>query len=173
MPDRRLQDYLPPVLQAARALRVLLERGQQPETDTLWDGAETLWAEQFVGTATAYGLSRWEGMMKLPPSGSLEERREAVLARLREIPPFTMRSLTAALEALCESVEIALDPPRYTLRVRVAPASKLAAARALLARRLPANILLDLDILRQSHGKLGGYRHRELTAFTHRAAREI
>lgn len=111
--------------------------------------------------------------MKLPPSGNLEERREAVLARLREIPPFTMRSLAAALAELCGNYEMELDRSRYTLRVRVAPAAATAAARALLVRRLPANILLDLDALRQSHARAGAYRHRELAAYTHGAVREM
>ncbi|MDR0326296.1 MAG: YmfQ family protein [Oscillospiraceae bacterium] len=173
--NRRLFDYLPPVLQKAPENRVLLDAAEQPETGALWEAAQALWAEQFIDSATDYGLSRWERMMRIPSAGDENARRQAILVRLRETPPFTLRLLLTALGELCGpgKFELSLAYNRYTLTVRVTPRSPMGEVRALLSRWLPANILLDLDYLYLSHNKARAYRHEQLAAFTHKTVREM
>ncbi|MDR0294327.1 MAG: YmfQ family protein [Oscillospiraceae bacterium] len=171
---RRLFDYLPPALRRARELRVLLDCAEQPETDGLWGAMELLWAEQFIGSATGDGLARWEGMMRLPPAGDIAARREAVLMRFRETPPFTASSLPDAMDALCGPGRYEMEKRGpFELWVRISKYAPLAEARALLRRWLPANILMDMDFLYLTQEKLRKYSHGELAAFTHTGIRDM
>lgn len=173
--DRRLIDSLPPVLQPVREYMVILDTAEQAEIESFWNALESLWAEQFIDSASVVGLSRWEDMMRLPPNGSLEERREAILARLRELPPFTFFSLLDALDAMCGILkyEAALIYHSYTLRIRITPRSPMAGVRAMLTRMVPANILIDLDYLYLKHSQVAMKRHQELAAYTHKVIREM
>jgi hypothetical protein len=172
--DRRLFDYLPSILRGAEELAVLVDRAEQPESDRLWEKLDWLWAEQFIETAGDAALSRWERMMGLPPADSLEERRAAILRRLREATVFTLKTLIANLEEMCGRgrVTVDMDYDRYQLTVRMAPDGPFAAVESLLVRRVPANILLDTDFYYVRHVDLRPFRHSELAARTHLRIRE-
>jgi hypothetical protein len=172
--ERKLFDYLPAILRETKELTILVDRAEQPESDRLWDRLDRLWAEQFIETAGDAALSRWEGMMGLPPAPSLEERRAAVLRRLREAPPFTLNDLIAWLDEMCGRgrVTIEINYSLYKLTVRLAPDGPLTAVESFLARRLPANILLDADFYYARHADLRPFRHMALAAKTHLRIRE-
>jgi hypothetical protein len=167
-------DYLPTILREAKELVVLVDKAEQPESDKLWEGLDCLWAEQFIDSAGEAGLSRWEGMMGLPPAPSLPERRAAILSRLRETPAFTFRSLIAVLEEICGKGRfiIDMDYNNYKLTLLLAPNGPTAVVKALLARRLPANIMLDAGFFYARHIDLVSFRHRDLAAKTHLRIRE-
>ena len=92
--DRKLIDYLPPVLQQTREMQAVME-GEQPAVAGLWDAWKTVLDALFVRYANEQGLARWERMLGIRPRGtdSMEVRRVAVLARLNEQLPFTERTL--------------------------------------------------------------------------------
>ena len=174
MTSRQLLDYLPSILRDAAELITLVDKAEQPEIDELWGRAGLLWNEQFIETASASSLSRWERMMGLPSAASMEERRDAILRRLREIPPFTLKELIALLEEMCgaDRVTVDMDYGGYRLTVRLAPDGPFPAVQSLLIRRLPANILMDLDFYYIRHIELRPLRHSELAARTHIRIRE-
>lgn len=175
MRDRKLTGWLPPVLRQAREYRVLLDGAGQPETDRLWASVDRLWAEQFIETSGARGLERWEGMMRLPPAGPLEERRRAIILRLRETPRFTEDTLRTVLTELCGPGRFTsvTDAERLTLTVRLARRSPMEAVGAMLARRLPANIAVDLGWHTATHRSLNNYRHGQLAGNTHEQLKEM
>jgi hypothetical protein len=162
------------MLSEAREYRVLLEDAAGPEITVLWDALDALWAELFAETAGETGLARWEKMMQLPPAGDLEARRGAVLARFRETPPFTEDVLQRMLEELCgsENFHTVTDAAKYELTVRVSPRVPLQPVAAMLARRLPANIAVDLDKYYATHRMLTVYRHRDLAGYMHEEIKE-
>jgi hypothetical protein len=175
MRERKLLDWLPPLFRETDGYRVLFEGAGQPEIDPLWAMIDTLWDEQFIQSASEQGVLRWEGLTGLPPAGSLEERRNAVLARVKEMPPFTEEHLIQALEALCGAgwVTAVTDVERCRLTVRIPPRGPAGAVSDMLARRLPANIALDLDFYYATHNRLGAYRHGGLAAHTHKTIKEM
>lgn len=100
--DRKLIDYLPPVLQQTREMQAVME-GEQPAVAGLWDAWKTVLDALFVRYANEQGLARWERMLGIRPRGtdSMEVRRVAVLARLNEQLPFTERTLRLMLDGVC------------------------------------------------------------------------
>jgi hypothetical protein len=174
MRDRALTDWLPPVLQPAREYRVFLNDAVQPETDLLWDLTGILRSEQFIETAGENGVSRWEGMMRLLPSGNLRERKDAVIKRLFETPLFNEKTLHSTLEELCggERFTVQIDHIRCVLTVGVVPSVPIEAVSSMLSRRLPANIAFHIEKLYATHRCLRIVRHRELAGIKHKYIKE-
>ena len=171
MPDRRLFDYLPEVFHETKELAVLVDEAEQPESDNLWGLLGLLWKEQFIETAEGEALSRWEKMMGLPVAPTIDERRDAILARLREPPAFTMNVFEPMLEELCGAGQYVfeMDYERYELTVVLVPGGPMEALKAFLTRRLPANISISYYV---RHLKLEEYTHEQLGERTHKQIRE-
>ena len=80
--DRNMIDYYPRVLQLVQEV-IGMSDGQQEGFDQLWDNLGTAMGDQFLSTATEYGIARWEGILGISPRGgdTLEDRRFRVKAR--------------------------------------------------------------------------------------------
>ncbi len=173
----KLFDALPPVLQRVRELARITGIEQE-----LFDEAERQMArvlsEQFSAVAGEYGIGRWEELLGVMPSAGalLEERRRIVQLRLSEQLPFTMRRLREMLAGVAPEDEYMLEliPEEYLLKVRLALSGKmyLAEMANVLRRVLPANMVLDLTLLYNTHGTVHGRRHGELGGLRHREIRE-
>lgn len=86
--DRKLIDYLPPVLQQTREMQAVME-GEQPAVAGLWDAWKTVLDALFVRYANEQGLARWERMLGIRPRRDRQHGSAAVavLARLNETAP--------------------------------------------------------------------------------------
>lgn len=177
MSEQQLFDYLPPVLQRVNELG-RVSRLEQPEFDRARAAHEQVLQEMFPYICTEYGLERWEKMLGVSPGAADTERqrRQVVLLRLSEQLPFTMRRLAEmlALVAPEEQYYIELVPAEYLLRVRVSLIGKsyFRVLQDVLERTLPANLLLDLDLLYNRYGYLVGMTHGELGSLRHHDLRE-
>ena len=175
--DRKLIDYLPPVLQQTREMQAVME-GEQPAVAGLWDAWKTVLDALFVRYANEQGLARWERMLGIRPRGtdSMEVRRVAVLARLNEQLPFTERTLRLMLDGVCGpggyTLEIIYREYRVFLRVHLWEKRAMDEAAALLGRVVPANMVIDLGLRYNTHRMLRPRLHRMLRGTTHRALRE-
>lgn len=175
--DRKLIDYLPPVLQQTREMQAVME-GEQPAVAGLWDAWKTVLDALFVRYANEQGLARWERMLGIRPRGtdSMEVRRVAVLARLNEQLPFTERTLRLMLDAVCGpggyTLEIIYREYRVFVRVHLWEKRAMDEAAALLGRVVPANMVIDLGLRYNTHRMLRPRLHRMLRGTTHRALRE-
>ncbi|MBQ3179976.1 MAG: DUF2313 domain-containing protein [Firmicutes bacterium] len=172
-----LYEYLPPVLQRVQELMRICEIEQQVLT-AAETAMEQVLLEQFAAEAGEYGIARWEKMLGIvPPAGvPAAERRRIVQLRLGEQLPFTWQRLREMLSAVVSEDEYLLEliPGEYRLKVRLALSGKgsLNEVAAVLRRVLPANILLDMALLYNTHGIVQGKTHGELAALTHREIRE-
>ena len=172
-----LYDFLPPVLQRVRELARLCEIEQDGFDEAGRCIVQAL-AEQFCAQAGEYGIGRWEKLLGIVPATSAlpEERRRIVQLRLSEQLPFTLRRLREMLSAVVPEDEYLLEllPGDYCLKVRLALSGKghLADMEAVLRRVLPANILLDMALLYNTHGIVQGKTHGQLAALRHREIRE-
>lgn len=172
-----LTECLPPVVLQIRDVAQVLAV-EQPYLALAWQRVEQVLLEQLIMQAGEYGIGRWEKLLCLSgrESLSLEERRRAVLLRLNEQLPFTMRRLRELLAASLPPGEyvLTLDAAAYTLHVFLELSAKgcAPALRELLQRVVPANLLLDLQLLYNTYGKIYGYTHQQLAALRHFDIRE-
>ena len=175
--DRKLIDYLPPVLQQTREMQAVME-GEQPAVAGLWDAWKTVLDALFVRYANEQGLARWERMLGIRPRGTdgMKARRTAILARLNEQLPFTERTLRLMLDGVCGpggyTLEIIYKEYRVFVRVRLWEKRAMDEVAALLGRVVPANMIIDLELRYNTHRMLRPRLHRMLRGTTHRALRE-
>lgn len=168
---------VPDVLKPVREIKALIET-ENVEFNQLSAAMATYLNNTFVETSDSYGISRWEAILGIVPklTDTLDERKFRVLSRINEQLPFTVRSLERQLENLCgpNSYTIEVIPNQYILKVRVelTAKSKLEDVRNLLNRIVPANMVIDLDLLYNQHSMYDGYTHAELAAYTHQQLRE-
>lgn len=170
--DRKLIDYLPPVIKNAAEFEAIME-AIQPEFVDVETAIINAFKDTFVNDATEVGVKRWESMLKIVPKSvdTLEDRKFRILARLNEQLPYTFRSLDDRLITLCgqNGFTMELFNDIYTLKVRIELVVKgqYEAVEQLLKRIVPANLVIDLDLRYNQHEKLGNYTHGQLSAFTH------
>ena len=167
--DRLLLDYIPPVFQ--RLLEPIATT-EQPEIDALWDACLSALDDQYIISATSYGITCWESILGITPKGSdtLEVRRFRIQTRLNEGLPYTWNKLSQSLSALCGDGQyhMAMTGP-YELSVRLALTSKknLDDAIEMVKRMAPANLVLVVDLLYNQHQQIAAYTHQQLSAYTH------
>lgn len=175
--DRKLADYLPPVLSGIRELAAVMD-AEQPEAEALWAAMKTVLDAGFVETADSRGLARWERMLGIRPKGrdTLEIRRTRIIARLNERLPYTLLALKRMLTAICgaDGYTVKLECTAYYLRVRVAVnrLECMEEVQRLLDRVVPANMVTAVEPDYNTHEDLGRYTHRQLGTYTHRELRE-
>lgn len=99
--SKRLIDYLPPVLQDIREYRMITEGAEQPLFDQLWQHTAALLEDQYVMTASEAGLTHIEALLgiKSLPQSDISERRQRLLARLKDSGAYTAAWLALWLAA--------------------------------------------------------------------------
>lgn len=180
MYSRKLIEYLPEFLRDIREYDAILTLAIEPKVIDLFQGTEGAMNEQFIDTASEYGVVRWERMLGIvPKSGqTLENRKFTIKTRINEQPPYTLRALKQKIEALCEdkddySVEVDVD--KFILKVRIALTSRSAYNDVceLVERIAPMNLILDISLMYNQHKMYNNiYTHGQLTAYTHHELRE-
>ena len=143
---KKLQDYLPPILLETCEFPLLCLTGQA-EMDALIAGTAEVMDAQFVTTAPLRGVERYEKIFGLvaKDTGTLEERRFAILSKMNAQMPYTVRSLRRMLAALCgeDGYSLEIDHGKYKLMVKmpVWEPQKLQAVRDMLYAVVPANMV--------------------------------
>lgn len=170
--DRNMIDYYPRVLQLVQEV-IGMSDGQQEGFDQLWDNLGTAMGDQFLSTATEYGIARWEGILGISPRGgdTLEDRRFRVKARVNEQLPYTMRVLEQKLVTLCgeDGYSITLNHGAYTLTVKVALSAKsnFDDVDDLVRRIAPANLVIIVELKYNQYETLSKFTHRQLANYAH------
>lgn len=114
--------------------------------------------DQYIDTATAAAIERWEAMLQIRPDtlqDSLEQRRQRIKAKLLERIPFTVRTLREKLTAILQDVPFTmeLDHDKYELTItittqRVIEPFLYQQIDDTLYIMLPANILSKVQLAR-------------------------
>lgn len=172
--DRQLARYLPPFLRPVRDYKAVLD-SEQAEIERLWDGCQKALGDQFIRTASEYGIGRWEKMLRISPRGTQtpDERRFAVSSRFMEALPFTLPLFRRALDALCgkDGYSFSVDGLTVTVALALANKSNFDDVAAFLERALPANLGVDILLKYNRHELLKPFRHEALQARTHNQIR--
>lgn len=97
-----LLSYLPPFLQEFKENRETLN-AENPEFVLVWNNADRVLRNEFIETADEYGISRFEGILKIIPSraDTLEIRRKRVMLQWFSKIPYTLRVFLERLSAIC------------------------------------------------------------------------
>lgn len=170
--ERKLIDYLPYIVRDYAEFQGITG-AEQPEFENAWAAVDDLLNNQFITTAGNLGLSRWEKILGITPKGTdtLDDRRFRVLTRLNEELPYTLPQLRLILETLCGAGNYSaiVEKGTYILVVKIGLAAKknFSDVEALLQRVVPANMVVDLSQLYNTHAELGRFTHAQLAAFTH------
>lgn len=176
--DRALMDYLPGIMQDYEEMQQIMQV-EQPGIEALWEACDSLMNEAYVQTETGLGAKRWESIFDISPkdTDTLEVRNFRIQGRLVEDLPYTYRMFERQLIALCKEKGHSLfmtEQNGLTLKIRVALSAKeLKDEVVKLAERIvPCNIILDVELMYNTHAMLKGYTHAGLSDTTHAQLRE-
>lgn len=176
--DRALMDYLPGIMQDYEEMQQIMQV-EQPGIEALWEACDSLMNEAYVQTETGLGAKRWESILEISPkdTDTLEVRNFRIQGRLVEDLPYTYRMFERQLIALCKEKGYSLfmtEQNGLTLKIRVALSAKeLKDEVVKLAERIvPCNIILDVELMYNTHAMLKGYTHAGLSDTTHAQLRE-
>jgi hypothetical protein len=168
--SRPLINYVPDVLKDVLEYQALMF-ALQLEISNLFRGIENALDDQFVVSATEYGVKRWEKILKISPKATftLDERKFTILGRLSEQLPFTYRMLVKMLTQLCgenafEALIVGYD---LSVKLELKVKNNFEDVEKLLARVVPANMVITVTIRYNQQDVLGQKTHRQLHEFTH------
>lgn len=141
-----LISYLPPYMQNYIEMQKIIF-SENPEFDLAWERAEKLRKDIFVETAELAGVKMFERMLSLSPrsTDTLEVRKERILARIMNIPPYTLKRFKEMLEEIYGkgNVLIELFYDIYEMNIELLLDKEIVNAESLLYLSrtiIPANI---------------------------------
>lgn len=139
--DRKLLDYLPPVLREVDDFQVINE-ANEPEISLAWDCLGRVMANQFLEDADDVGVSVWEQELCIRPKGTdtLELRKSRIRAMWNRELPYTLPWLQRWLAGVCGG-EAVLEESGYRLRVQTGGTEIPADLKAMIKQAIPANLL--------------------------------
>lgn len=84
-----------------------------------------IFANQFIEYMTEYGLTQWESMLDIQPSGGFPERRAEILKTLYGQRPYTLERFQAMLDAIYGqgACKLELNNDKYELWIDLSAGS--------------------------------------------------
>ena len=157
--DRKLIDYLPPVLQEVEDFKVI-NAANEPEISLAWDGLDRVMANQFLDTADEAGVVKWEQELKLHPkdTDTMAVRKARIKAMWNRELPYTVPWLKNWLQGLCGPTGFEVAIVDYSIHIQldysVLPDADRIAAEImdLLLTVRPSNMWLLIISALQSEG---------------------
>lgn len=98
--DVRVERYYPSVVAPSAEFKVLAQI-ENPEFALLWEQVWRRFVNTFVYEINEDGATRWEDMLRMVRGDGLPitERKRRILARIRAMVPYTIRSFRTMLDA--------------------------------------------------------------------------
>lgn len=145
--DVNLVSYLPPFISEYREINTALT-AQEPEFCLVWKAADRVLYNEFIATADENGISRFERLLKILPSGmdTLESRRARVQSRWFMALPYTWRMFLKKLAVLCGDNNFAVtkqfDCYRIHLDVTLELFGQTEELRRIIESMIPCNMVV-------------------------------
>lgn len=142
--DRKLIDYLPPVLQKVLEF-IAITDAQQPEIDKAWEALDLVMNNQFIDTATKEGVSVWENELGITPlsTDTLEDRKQRIKIFWTYGVVYTYNWLVDWLKPFFENDNPLPTINEYTLRVSLPITIDYLGVLENLRKYISANVLID------------------------------
>ncbi|MBD8521790.1 putative phage tail protein [Lysinibacillus fusiformis] len=164
--------YWPPVLIDIKEM-LAMAKVENPVLSALWSLIEQTLDDQFVVITSENGATHYEKMLNIHPADndSLETRRFRILTRYQEQAPYTEEVLIRLLNSLLGngSYELTINKVEKTLDVKLELTIRgmFDAAKDLLERIVPQNMILTVRLRYIQHSVLRDHRHVDLKQVTH------
>lgn len=142
-----LLNYLPHEIRKYKDYQVITE-SENPEFKILFEISQQILDESFIESASEYGVSKFEHMLKLYPgvNDSLEIRKTKLLIWWNNQVPYTWRVLIEKLNAICGvgKYKLELYPNEYRIEIdsQLNLPSQYEDLRFLLDTILPCNLVI-------------------------------
>lgn len=148
MLDRKLIDYLPPVLQSVMEFAAITG-AQQPEIEAAWDALNLVMDNQFIDTATVAGVTVWENELGIVPlsTDTLEDRKKRLKTAWTYGVVYTYNWFVNWLKTSCGEGNPLPTIKEYTLRVSLPVSVDYTHILGDMRRYVAANVLIDPLIL--------------------------
>ena len=175
--QRKLIDYLPGIMQELEEFKQIMN-AEQRQIDDLWTVIYGILDEAFVETAKNAGLKRWETILNIIPldTDTPEVRRMRIHAKMLEDAPYTWNNLRQMLGGLCgeNGYTLELKAKEYVLVIKVALTSKKLKneVEAMAERVVPANLILDIDLMYNTYDLLKQLTWEQATTKTYQNLRD-
>lgn len=144
-----LWEYLPPFLKDFIEMVEILG-AEEPEFQELVKQIDDVMNDNFILTATARGIARFEEMLGIRPEtgATLETRRSAVLTKWWDVTPYTLRTLKSRIAVIQgnDNIQISFaddDPYCIQIVTRLETAGQVDDLAYILKTMLPANLVVD------------------------------
>lgn len=97
--DIDISRYLTPVSRDSLDVQEIM-RIENPEFRALWDAMCDILINQYISTATGYGLEQWEAIFDVLPgvNDTVEVRRDRIMTLLGGSRPYTLKKLQELLD---------------------------------------------------------------------------
>lgn len=146
--NRKLIDYLPPVLQKVMDF-MAITGAQQPEIEAAWGALDLVMNNQFIDSATEDGVAVWEKELNITPlaTDTLEDRKQRIKAAWTYGVVYTYNWLVDWLKNSCGNDN---PPPTingYVLRAALPVSVDYLRILDDMRRYVSANVLIDPLIL--------------------------
>jgi hypothetical protein len=117
--DRKLIDYLPPVLREVMEFQSI-NGACEPEFTRAWDSLALVFANQFLDTADESGVRMWEKELKIYPkdTDTLNERKIRIKAMWNMELPYTLTWLRNWVAGMCKGSESSVSVENYMINVQ-------------------------------------------------------
>lgn len=164
MLDRKLIDYLPPVLQNVMEFAAITS-AQQPEIEAAWDAVNLVMDNQFINTATEAGVTVWEKELNIVPlaTDTLEDRKQRLKIAWTYGVVYTYNWLADWLKNSCGNNNPRPTIEDYVLKVNLPVSVDYPHILADMRRYVAANVLIDPLILltefKMTHYVGSAFRH--------------
>lgn len=116
-------NYLPPFWHENEEMRQILSVHEYEFNEALTE-SEIIIQDAFILTMSEDRVKQWEKALGLPPNGTLEERRMAVLGYFSVIAKLTEESIKAMAIRLYDGARARIKFEDSTIKVEVAPLPK-------------------------------------------------
>ena len=165
-------EYLPDFLKEVKEI-VIHAKAQEPELAAVWDASENAFADQFLYSMTENGIKRWEKMLQIIPMGTetLEDRRFRIINRINAQLPYSYKMIDGHLIQMCGEggYRMTYNKDTWTLEIRLAltSAKQYTEIQSIVSEMIPANIILNVDLLYNTYEMLEVYTYGHLEQFTY------
>lgn len=163
-------EYFPDLWQDVLEIQTLDEviKGQ---LDKLLRSINETVDNKFPATAGEDGIARWEKILGIssPLNGSLKSRREAVRAKLMAKPPINLKKLQGVIEEYM-GIQVTISISNYVITVGYrgeALVSDLSPLYVTIYEMIPANLIVNIIRLYNTHAELAPSTHTALQEYTH------
>lgn len=128
---QRMRGYQPPFWVEYPEMQVILQ-AQGSVVDEIKTGRGEMMLDAFIMTMSEDRCKEWEKWLNLPPNGTLQDRRLAVLDFFNHLNKLTRSSIQTLVSQFYDGARSEVSAAHYTLRVIVKPR--------------PGNDMVDLDL---------------------------